>query len=140
MAELSIIDLERFMSYVHVDDQGCWLWIGHLNADGYGRFKYKYRSREAHRVSYENFKGDIKHTIDHLCRKRNCVNPEHLEDVPFRVNVLRGNNPAALNSRMTHCKNGHELSGDNLYTYKNHRRCRTCMRDYHKNRYSEGKE
>jgi hypothetical protein len=63
------------------------------------------------------------------CPHRPCVNPFHLDAVPPSVNTLRGNGPSALNSRKTHCKNGHEFTPQNTrITRKGHRWCRACDR------------
>lgn len=121
---------ERFKSKIEKTDT-CWLWLGALDKGGYGIFM---SSKEgirfpAHRASYEIFKGKIPIglQLDHLCRNRKCVNPNHLEPVTARENNRRGFSIAALNSRKTHCKNGHELSINNLL--KNRlpvRICRIC--------------
>lgn len=111
---------------------GCWPWIGNINpSTGYGRFWIHRRCFGAHRIAYELGKGAIKPgmTIDHLCRNRKCVNPEHLEQVTNRVNVLRGEGLAAQQARKTHCVRGHELSGENLSVHKDGKRyCRECGR------------
>ncbi|PLS82281.1 MAG: hypothetical protein CYG60_24755 [Actinobacteria bacterium] len=46
----------------------------------------------AHRVYYLRLRGPIPNgkELDHLCRNRDCVNPDHLEPVEGRVNVQRG--------------------------------------------------
>ena len=74
------------------DENGCWIWQGGLNFKGYGTMRLKGYGRSAHRNSYEAFKGSIPegHQIDHLCRVRSCVNPDHLEAVEPRENTLRG--------------------------------------------------
>lgn len=85
--------------------------------------------RPAHRISYEHFTGPIPAGLhlDHLCRNRACVNPEHCEPVTCRENVRRGEGIAAKHMAKTHCIQGHELSVSNLYrTRKGHRVCRTC--------------
>jgi hypothetical protein len=65
--------------------------------------------------------------IDHLCRNRRCVNPEHLEAVTHRENMVRGDTFAARNAAKTHCSKGHPLSGENLVNQKRGDRvCRIC--------------
>ena len=70
---------------------GCWVWQGFLYA-GYGLVKIEGRSRRPHRVSYERRHGPIPEgmELDHLCRNRACINPEHLEAVTKEVNAQRG--------------------------------------------------
>jgi hypothetical protein len=114
-----------------ISPSGCWLWTGPKNSKGYGRLAVDGVLRGAHRLMYELVIGQIPQglTLDHLCRIRNCVNPEHVEPVPNKVNVLRGIGHTAINARKTHCLLGHPYSGDNLFLSKDgHRRCRTCIR------------
>ncbi len=72
---------ERFdLQYIAVPESGCWLWTGTLSINGYGQFGDNYRTRGAHRVSYEMHKGPIPPGayILHKCDVKSCVNPEHL--------------------------------------------------------------
>ncbi len=112
---------------------GCIIWTGHIDKDGYG----KVGNVRAHRIAYENVCGPIPVglTIDHLCRVRACVNPDHLEAVTRRENTIRGNGPSALNARKTACVNGHPFDEANTYfatTFdstgapKARRGCRAC--------------
>ena len=108
---------------------GCWLWLKYIAQDtGYGKLTVDGRQLYAHRVYYERHRGPIPEglVIDHLCRVRNCVNPAHLEVVTRGENTLRGETPSGINSRKTHCPQGHPLSGDNLYRWKNKRQCNIC--------------
>jgi HNH endonuclease len=124
---------ERFRRKVIFGDK-CWEWVGSRNSSGYGYFFFQGKNRRAHRVVYELFVAPIPEgmTIDHLCRNRACVNPDHLEVIPFRENVLRGENQMAKQARQTHCKRGHALSGANLYIIpaSGSRACRTCRREW----------
>lgn len=115
-------DMDRIQAFIEFGD--CWLWVGVLNHLGYGRFGNQF----AHRMFYEWFVGPIPKglVLDHLCRVTNCVNPEHLEAVTQRENILRGIGEAAKHARKTHCIHGHLLSPENLVPGAKGRRCRTC--------------
>lgn len=131
--------IDRFIDAIEVDDSGCILWTGGLNGAGYGQFYYGKTEANptgkgyAHRWSYETFVGPIPEGLhlDHLCRTPKCVNPDHLEPVTVRENLLRGVGPSAIHAKKTHCPRGHSYSGDNLYVHptKGIRYCRTCGRD-----------
>ena len=98
------------------------------------------RLRRAHRLYYELEKGPIPKglTLDHLCRVRCCVNPDHLEPVTLVENVMRGESLFAQQVKRTHCPQGHPYAGDKLrITRKGERKCRTCDRDQHRKRYHE---
>lgn len=132
--------LLRFFQYVEFLPSGCWRWTGATVTDGYGSFHVGsgHRNQMAHRWLFVVVNGapaECKE-LDHLCRVRNCVNPDHLEVVTTRINILRGEAPTALNARKTHCKRGHPLEGDNLYVppggkVRPWRGCRQCYREYH---------
>ncbi|WP_138905977.1 HNH endonuclease signature motif containing protein [Streptomyces chryseus] len=113
-------------------DSGCMLWTAHLKTSGYGEFTGRDRKNvSAHRFAYELLVERIPPglQLDHLCRERRCVRPDHLEPVTLVENVMRGNSFAAQNARLTHCRRGHELAGANLYRKPDGRRvCKTCRR------------
>lgn len=121
---------ERFWSFVEKNpDTGCWEWTGNKARGGYARFRSTGGPNVmAHRWSYEHYVGPIPEglQIDHLCRVRNCVNPEHLEPVTCRENLLRGDTFQARNARKTHCKRGHPFDEANTYVMPTGRECRAC--------------
>lgn len=116
----------RPIGYV-IDGNGCWEWVGARSA-GYGGIMVGGKRVGAHRYVYEQLVGQIPKglSLDHLCRNHACVNPDHLEPVTHRVNVLRGIGEAAKNAAKTYCKRGHELERDR----RGRRWCRTCHRDH----------
>ena len=131
---------EIFWTRVEPQEDGCWLWGGQINDHGYGLFRAG-RVYRAHRWSYEHLVGPIPEglVLDHLCRVRNCVNPDHLEPVTHRENVLRGVGPTAANAAKTECRKGHALVGDNVRQRPTGcRECRTCARDYREIKRSGG--
>lgn len=86
--------MERFISKVSIDAEStCWLWIGATDRDGYGKLGFGGKSFQAHRWGYQSLVEPIRDglVLDHLCRVRNCVNPDHLEPVTARINALRSN-------------------------------------------------
>lgn len=128
--------LERFTDKYKVDEAGCWRWTGAISPQLYARLLVNGRNTLAHRWAYEHFIGPIPDglTLDHLCRVRDCVNPEHLEPVTLQVNISRRDtsNIGIQNRLKTHCRNGHAFDEANTFTYTDrsgtHRVCRTCRR------------
>ena len=119
-------DLQRFLGKVNVSDNGCWEWISAKTVKGYGLIWLGNKTHRAHRVSYEYYHGDIPTTqqLDHLCRNRGCVNPEHLESVTCKENLRRGIN---ANRIKTHCPQGHKYNKENTYNSpRGDRECRIC--------------
>ena len=108
---------------------GCWLWIGVRDRLGYGRRRFRGRLVMAHRVVWELEKSAVPPgmTLDHLCRNRSCVNPQHLQPVPHAVNVARGET-GKYNRQKTACPLGHLYTMDNTRIDRGSRRCRTCDR------------
>jgi hypothetical protein len=108
--------------------EGCWLWTKNRCKQGYGQVFWAGRQAKAHRVAYELTKGPVPAglELDHLCRNRACVRPDHLDPVTHRVNVLRGEGVAARRARRTHCPQGHPYDEKNTYRFGRQRMCRAC--------------
>lgn len=105
--------------------EGCWAWIGSINANGYGNWHQGGGIiRLAHRneaVWGRTLLAD--EVVDHKCRNRACVNPSHLRIVDLATNALENNGgPVAANALKTHCPRGHEYD----YVWRNQRHCLTC--------------
>ena len=118
-------------------DSKCIPFQGTLNNRGYGMKSRNGRNHCAHRLAYLDAGGTIPDgwVVDHLCGNPSCINPAHLKACTQSENVSRGMKVAGSthNAAKTHCKNGHELSGDNLLVEsggagRKGRRCRACRR------------
>ena len=116
-------------------DTDCIEWHLQLDACGYGRIRRNGKSLAAHRWAYEQAKGPIPEglEIDHLCRNRACVNPDHLEAVTHAENNRR-----AAAARTT-CRQGHEWTPENTYVWNGTRFCRACNRDLQRRKKAERK-
>ena len=103
---------------IKIPESGCWIWDLGLSPLGYGRIFFQGKARFAHRVAYTLFKGAVPEgkELDHKCRIRCCVNPDHLDPITHAENVKRGAR-GALNPqrKQTHCKHGHEFTDQNTY-------------------------
>lgn len=121
----------RFESFICKLENGCWEWLG-SKRKGYGRFRYKGLMVSAHRLAFEQVKGEISDglQLDHLCRNHACVNPDHLELVINQENCRRGNT-GLHNALKTHCPKGHPYNTRNTHlSYSKNgvamRNCRIC--------------
>lgn len=87
--------IDRYFDKVEFTDE-CWLWTAAKSGVGYGLIQEGRADQKllyAHRFIYEFCVAPIPDglVIDHLCRVRHCVNPEHLEVVTLEENSRRGN-------------------------------------------------
>jgi hypothetical protein len=125
----------------HRPDLGpCWPWLGYIDPRGYatiGRGRAGEGTMYVHRAAYSVTYGPIPDglVIDHLCRNKGCCNPSHLEAVPQRINVLRGEGPSARAHLEGRCLKGHALTPENSFLWQNPKRpgeqmilCRVCRR------------
>jgi len=73
---------ERFRRFVgEPDSEGCRLWLGAINLQGYGTLRTSQgRSETAHRLAYAIEVGPLGEDdcLHHVCQRKSCVNPEHL--------------------------------------------------------------
>jgi hypothetical protein len=122
---------QRIADSILEEDRGyttpCWVWQLAKHHKGYGFAWYQGKHLLAHQFSYRVLRGEVPEglQLDHLCRVRLCVNPDHLEPVTGKENMRRGSQAMA-----THCRNGHERTEENIYTDPRGRRdCHACRRD-----------
>lgn len=108
----------------------CWLWTGYINKEGYGEYVSEaLTTRLAHRIAFALDKDYMPELpLDHLCRHRHCVNPDHLEPVTTKVNTRRSN-VGLHSSNKTHCPQGHPYDKSNTLVYGGRRKCRACKNE-----------
>lgn len=121
-------------------NSGCWLWVGSYTRGGYGAISMSGKTQNAHRAVFLMLGGFIEpgKYLCHKCDNRACVNPDHMFVGTQSENILdackkgRVITPPSPLAGRTHCKNGHEFSGENLKfnVVGRHkwRRCRECSR------------
>lgn len=143
---------ERFWTKV-TKTEACWFWSAGIHQSGYGVFRVNGKQLYAHRYSYTLHKGAIPDglILDHVCHgedtscisgnrclHRRCVRPDHLEAVPFAVNVHRGNTLAAGNAAKTHCPAAHAYNQANTaLTTEGWRVCLACRRNRDRKKHAE---
>lgn len=129
---MALEPIDRLEAKIDKSDN-CWLWAGAIDKAGYGRMGVGGKVLYTHRLSYEFYVGPIPEGlhIDHICRVRSCLNPDHLEPVTCRENARRGNTgelSGAKQRAKTHCPQGHPYDETNTYVDPNNgsRTCRKC--------------
>lgn len=122
-------ELARFLRLARDDGiTGCLLWQGPLMPNGYGKHRRGpgHPERAAHRILWEHINGPVPDglQLDHRCRTRNCVLPEHLEAVTPSENTRRQDH---AERRVTACPQGHPYDGENTrISAAGKRVCRAC--------------
>ncbi len=124
--------ISRFWEKVEASPGDCWNWTGAKSHD-YGCFWEGTRVVGAHRFLWEQVNGAVPEglELDHLCRNPACVNPQHLEVVTRRENILRGMLPEINKQHQlskTYCPRGHAYDNENTYIIPSNgsRVCRVC--------------
>lgn len=128
MARYSVPAFTRFVEQITINPiTQCWEWQGKRSKDHYGEFSVSYLGRQtskAHRFSFLIFNGYLPtrgRDVDHKCRVRYCVNPDHLQD------VTHAENGWLRSAAQTACREGHPFDEANTYvTPKGHRVCKKC--------------
>ena len=135
---------ERFGRKIEAEpNSGCWIWVGSWDI-GYGKVSFRGTPWWAHRAVYVLSGRALPKELDHLCRVRCCVNPDHLEPVDRFTNIMRGVGPsllAARNASVTHCPTGHAYDKANTYVSRGGcRKCRACAARGERDRRTRGKQ
>lgn len=122
---------------------GCWIWEKGKTSCGYGATYCEGIFFSTHVSSYELYIGPVERgfELDHLCRNRSCCNPNHLEKVLHRENLIRSPISRTFqNIQATHCPQGHEYNSENTIVRRNARECLQCKRDRDRRFYQKRKD
>jgi hypothetical protein len=121
----------RILNNMIEDENGCWIWLRDLSY-GYAKVSVNRITVRGHRLSCWLFHGRLPgpgEVVHHTCEVRRCVNPEHLEIVTCRENLMSSDTPAKRNAEKTHCCRDHEFNEVNTrYGEDGRRHCRLCNR------------
>lgn len=99
-----------------------------ITTNGYSRIRINNKNIQAHRWAWELVNGQIPEgfVIDHICRNRKCVLPEHLRMITQQENIMAGLHN--IDNR-SHCNQGHPFVKENIMIRKSGKReCAECNR------------
>lgn len=138
---------DRILGNIRVDENGCWRWQRYKHVAGYGwMWVGNGKCDFVHRAAYQIWKGPIPDglVIDHLCRVRDCCNPDHLEVVTYSENTMRGDTVPVRRKNATHCDRNHRYTPETTHiSASGNRRCKICRRAsqkiYYRRRRAAGK-
>ena len=126
---LGISVQERMTANLRLEDNGCIVWTGRTDPNGYGRvYTSGCKSALAHRLAWTEAHGPIPTETPHVlhhCDNPPCCIVEHLFLGTQADNMA---DMASMGRRVRcHCKRGHPLVPSNLYVYGRRRSCRECL-------------
>lgn len=120
------LSLEKTLKKYSYDVGTCRLWMRSTNLRGYGELGYKGYSTSVHIHAYKLWRGEVPKdmTVNHLCRHKACINPDHLEVTSRIQNKIKGA------KRNLICLNGHRLLQNSIICYfkkTGQRECKKCQ-------------
>lgn len=136
-ALLEMVEKYNLRRFFKISKSGCWLYQMYLTPRGYGRINVDKKCHFAHRYFYQTLVGEIPKglVIDHICRVRRCVNPQHLRVVTLFDNIMCGVGFGAKNARKKRCLRGHKFRDVTWAAKKKKRYCIACDRVWRRNYY-----
>ncbi len=133
--------IEKVISRLVPNENGCLIWPGAKGRAGHGHVKYKGELWRVHRLVYTHLVGPIPEGqhLHHICETPACANHNHLTAVTYIKHAYLGDTLAVRNSTKQTCPNGHPYEGYNLIILDRgtttNRICRKCNNDRNRSSY-----
>ena len=133
---LTLREARRLLAAIKQSPDGCWLWTGYLDGEGYGRIFLRGAHWQVHKLVYELMVGSVPPdcVLHHRCHHKHCCNPACLEPATRGLHIeLDGVRPKNRGPEppQAFCKKGHQLTEDNVILRRDHgnltRFCKTCF-------------